>query len=501
MLDQAIRYLEQGFSVIPIRPQGKEPLIKWEEYQKRKPTLDEVKKWWTQYPSANLGLVTGTISQLCVIDADGPTGLDSIKNMKLQSKVVVLTGNGRQLYFKHPGGNVCNAVRKYPGIDIRGDGGYVVAPPSIHPNGKRYSWLKPLAPAEVLPVFPQALFGANTAETARFKPEGWISRALEELNNGNRNDTFTKIVGRLHHDRWSAADIRGLLLHHAREVLFPESELDAIITSILRYPAGHNYQVLSGATGELNIYSPTDSYSRAEYEKRIQTNDQIGEYRTGFPRFDSLIKGLRKQEILTIAARTGVGKTNWLIGPAREFCKQGKTVLFFSTEMSFDTIWSRYKETLSDPNEFRNHAFYVCDEFTPDLGRIEAAIRKVEPDLFIFDHINQVSKEYGPLSEFMQGLKNLARMFDIPAIVAAQLNRSADFVEKGERVIPRLSMIQGSGVIEQVSAQVLLLQEMRVTPEYSEIRGYVDKNRYGDKGLCYFGLFKNPYRMEELLVP
>jgi replicative DNA helicase len=98
----------------------------------------------------------------------------------------------------------------------------------------------------------------------------------------------------------------------------------------------------------------------------------------------------------------------------------------------------------------------------------------------------------------MMAIKELARRFDIPAIVTAQLNRSADWVEAGERVTPRLSMIKGSGAIEDISAQVLLLSEKRVHPDYTEIEGILDKNRHGEKGLIHFGLKKNPWRVCEL---
>jgi hypothetical protein len=73
----------------------------------------------------------------------GSSGFQSLLTMGLTSPVTSLTGKGRQLFYRHPGGKLSNAVRKFPGIDIRGDGGYVVAPPSIHPNGKRYQWLSP----------------------------------------------------------------------------------------------------------------------------------------------------------------------------------------------------------------------------------------------------------------------------------------------------------------------------------------------------------------------
>jgi len=93
----------------------------------------------------------------------------------------------------------------------------------------------------------------------------------------------------------------------------------------------------------------------------------------------------------------------------------------------------------------------------------------------------------------MSEIKRLARSYGIPAIVTAQLNRNADYVDQGQRIEPRLSMIQGSDQIGQMSAQVLLLNEKRINGDVAEIEGIVVKNRHGDRGMVQFGLVKNPY--------
>jgi replicative DNA helicase len=98
----------------------------------------------------------------------------------------------------------------------------------------------------------------------------------------------------------------------------------------------------------------------------------------------------------------------------------------------------------------------------------------------------------------MQGLNWLKRKYDCAGIVTAQLNRAADWVEGGKKVEPRLSMIKGSGTIEQAASRVLLLNEVRVTPEMTEIQGIVAKNDNGQKGVVIFGLMQNPWRIEEL---
>lgn len=508
MLKNALEYLRLGWSVIPLRPGSKEPWIKWAEFQKRRASENEVREWFKQTPNVNIGVVTGQISGVGVIDLDGPEGLTSGRNLGLKSSVVSLTGNGRQLWFKNQDG-LSNSVKLLaPGVDVRAEGGYVVAPPSIHPNGRQYRWLTAFTQAQVLNMssFPTGLIKKSEPTTNPAilgNSKGWIAEALEGMTNGNIDNTLFKICSRLRNDGLTEADAFTLLRPHAERAGATTGHLESKIQNVWgRYePKSISSRIQSGNSGQnrvLRFHSPSNPDSVNEFRER--QNDVAGErIETGYATFDTLSKGLKKGEVLTVAARTGVGKTNWVITPIRTFCETGKKVLLFSTEMSFDQIWSRYTATLTDSNSFQQHGLFICDEFTPDIERIEEAIKNVCPDLFIFDHISHIGTDYHIISKFMSEIKRLCRLFNIPAIVTAQLNRNADYVESGNRVEPRLSMIQGSDQIGQMSAQVLLLNEKRIADGVTEIEGIIVKNRHGDKGMVQFGLRSKPhYEMVEL---
>ena len=499
MLLQALNLLSLGYSIIPVSPKGKTPLVKWEEFQHRRASEDEVRNWLRQWPNLNIGVVTGAISNCVVVDADGVEGIRSLDNLQLTSSLSSLTGNGKHLWYKHPGLAITNSVRAYAGVDIRGDGGYIVAPPSVHENGKRYRFLgRGVVAAGLLPVFPSQTFVGTASQTTTDQNDvGWISTALKEMTNGNIDNTLFRICSRLRNDGYTEQDCSALIQPHAERVGATPGHLEAKIRNVWeRYQP----KAISSEqhTGAMVLRSPANAEHIREYDERQQSVGTRGEFLSGYPKFDILTSGFRRGEILTVAARTGVGKTNWVIGPIRTFCEAGKTVLLFSTEMSFDQIWARYIPILDGTTEFQTHKFFICDDFKASPEKIEEALREVNPDLFIFDHINHAGTDYHVLSNFMMAIKELARRFDIPAIVTAQLNRSADWVEAGERVTPRLSMIKGSGAIEDISAQVLLLSEKRVHPDYTEIEGILDKNRHGEKGLIHFGLKKNPWRVCEL---
>src|SRR5262245_34029119 len=140
MLAAALRYAQRGWSVIPIQPRGKRTLLEeWKPHQTRRATEEEIRGWWQRWPSANVGIVTGAISDLVVLDIDGDPGKEWAKSVPEIVSIetpVVQTGKGFHFYLKHSGGKIPNFVGKLPGVDLRGDGGLVVVPPSVHESGR-----------------------------------------------------------------------------------------------------------------------------------------------------------------------------------------------------------------------------------------------------------------------------------------------------------------------------------------------------------------------------
>jgi len=146
ILDAAREYRARNLAVIPVG-NDKHPLIEWKRYQGELPHPDQVDEWWFKFPAANVGTVTGKISGLVVLDADGPPGLASLKALGTPATTwVSRTGRpegGWQQFFRHPGNGttIGNRAGLRPGLDVRGDGGYVILPPSLHASGRRYEWL------------------------------------------------------------------------------------------------------------------------------------------------------------------------------------------------------------------------------------------------------------------------------------------------------------------------------------------------------------------------
>lgn len=140
--EEALKYLKNGLSVIPLGP-NKKPRLKWEPYQKEKATEANIKRWWTLWPDSMIGIVTGNISGLAVIDVDTPEGMTGIKEYlpdDLLTPCAETPRGGMHIYFKMDDEDLRNNAGAIKGVDFRAEGGYVVAPPSVNGTGKAYRW-------------------------------------------------------------------------------------------------------------------------------------------------------------------------------------------------------------------------------------------------------------------------------------------------------------------------------------------------------------------------
>ncbi len=214
MIEFAQGYLDVGFSPIPLK-RNKRPYIKWEEFQQRRPTVEEIDDWWHKYPMANIGLVTGKSGNLLVLDIESKKGLDALYHTVPDIPETIRQRTGRDgglhFLFKHPRDGVYgNWAKQIPDVDFRGDGGYIMVAPSIHPNGKAYAWdnIDPLEDGvddlmdlgddlhKFLRDNASDSAGGLSKEDKNANPEGWLQELmLYGIETGARNDTMCKIAG------------------------------------------------------------------------------------------------------------------------------------------------------------------------------------------------------------------------------------------------------------------------------------------------------------------
>jgi hypothetical protein len=151
--DWAVAYLARGFSVVPVAAREKRPAIAWRAFEKKAAPRGVVVDWFEGPRAAHgVGIITGTVSgNIFVVDVDigpGKEGDDTLRALQLRHDDLpetpeVRTGSGgRHLYFRAPPGVLVKTGTNIlgPGVDVRGEGGFVVAPPSVHPSGEPYVW-------------------------------------------------------------------------------------------------------------------------------------------------------------------------------------------------------------------------------------------------------------------------------------------------------------------------------------------------------------------------
>lgn len=155
MIKAALEYLSRKISLVPFKPDKKGSYLKsWQEFQNRLPTEAEIREWWTKWPQAMIGIVTGKISNLLVVDIDSESAKEEIAKYIPESLITptaITPRGGNHLYFEGPnnGVHIGPIVGLLPGVDIRAEGSIIVAPPSVNVAGIAYQWTIPLQQAKL----------------------------------------------------------------------------------------------------------------------------------------------------------------------------------------------------------------------------------------------------------------------------------------------------------------------------------------------------------------
>jgi hypothetical protein len=207
LVNIALGYAELGWSVIPLVPKCKFPPkgVTWKDRQTKRATPEQIRQWWEEHSEAQIGIVTGKISNLIVIDFDGPGAIErfearvgSIPETIMQS--TGRTDGGTHALFQYHGES--NGLRTkaggLEGVDLKADGGIVVVHPSLHKSGKNYQWLNinPLKhglddllemPSEMIEFFSSQ----NGDKLYNRKP-----LTLQPVKKGERNNTLTRLAGK-----------------------------------------------------------------------------------------------------------------------------------------------------------------------------------------------------------------------------------------------------------------------------------------------------------------
>lgn len=260
-LEAALGYIRRGLAVLPLHmvqyggvcscgkkncgSPGKHPLTENGVHDASKDAA-QVRAWWDRWPNANIGIATGAASGIFVIDVDGEAGEESVAMLEADYGELPRTweqltgGGGRHIVFKRPAlEKVGNRVRLAPGLDVRGDGGYIVAEPSNHVSGRHYYWEADHHPDDIpLADMPAAWVELLTADTGERKAPVELPDTFPE---GSRNDLLFRLGASLRARGLSDAALSAALREENFARCVPplaDREVDAIVRSCCKYAPG-----------------------------------------------------------------------------------------------------------------------------------------------------------------------------------------------------------------------------------------------------------------------
>ncbi|MBN2446779.1 MAG: bifunctional DNA primase/polymerase [Phycisphaerae bacterium] len=245
LLDAALAYARLGLPVFACSPGRKTPRTPNGFHDA---TTDEetIRTWWRAHPRANIGMPTGAVSGLIVLDIDprngGDAGVDALlaEHGALPVTVESLTGaGGRHLFLQHPGGCVpCSQGELAPGVDVKGDGGYVVLPPSVHPSGDAYAWAESRAITECAPAVCPSWLAECIRKDAPMRRSPSSAEDANPIPEGQRNATLTRLAGGMRRNGMGREEIIAAMQVTNRQRChppLPEPEVERIAASVARY--------------------------------------------------------------------------------------------------------------------------------------------------------------------------------------------------------------------------------------------------------------------------
>lgn len=474
MFEAGAEYIRNGLSVIPVG-KDKRPLIPWREFQDRRATEEEFLEWLKTYPDMQLGVVTGKISNLIVVDVDSPDLDVSWLPETAQSK----TGSGGKHFFYSYIEGFGNRARIKEFIDLRADGGYVIVPPSSNLKGS-YEWIKKIQPVS----FPKHLF-----EEEQMKLAEPVETEYAGSNKGQRNQDMARYIGhivaKIHPSEWDS--IAYPIIQSANQKNNPplsEWELKNTFVSICnrekRDTSGRWYNLEPKSISEDGVKKDLfpdndDEILTMDEAVKRQPIDYSEVYSSGIKMLDeALVGGFSSGNLIIISAQTGQGKTTMCQTLTYNLALQGLPCLWFSYEVFIADLWEKFTNMGMDKN-------YLC--YTPlkmtsgSVDWIEKKIKEAKKKFNIkaifIDHlgflmpkikagegIDKSSSNYALyLTRICRDLKSLALQENIMIFIPAHMRKTDD---------PNMNDIAYSAGVSQEADVVMVMNRELSTNEESE---------------------------------
>jgi putative DNA primase/helicase len=385
LLDAAAGYALEGLCVFPC--EKKIPLTGRGGFRNATCDAGKIIDWWTKNPDAQIGIPTGDVNHLFVVDVDGPEGERAAEKLNLPATFTVSTRPGRfQFWFRQPDGarSKCTASVFAAQLDTRGDGGYVIGPPSIHhETGEPY---------RVVNDIPWALAPIELLEPGKSSAIG--TTGTDAIAKGRRHQTMLSIAGALRARRLSPEMVLAQLRTvNERQCVPPleDSELQKLADYVGSKPAGFSGQRPQETSAEVELESFRNVKAEAVkwfWKERIPIGKLtlvVGDPGQGKSLFT-----------IDIAARMSRG----IAFPDGAACRVGDTIFLSAEDDAADTIRPRLDAAgaeVSRIHRVKAVRVTLADGGTGesafslerDLERLEDALKKIPyANLLVIDPIS-----------------------------------------------------------------------------------------------------------------
>lgn len=465
-LATAKKYINKGMSIFPVDLSAdssgkiqKKPAVAWKDYQTRLATEEELIQWFEVESHNGLGLATGKVSGLVVVDVESNATEEDI--VGIESTMVSNTISGGKHFFYRWNHDIRNTVKiEGKPIDFRGDGGYVVLPPSNY-GERKYSWNK--IDIEGLTELPEWLETMLTIRTEEFKPaiyqeldgkEGF--RAAEK---GERNMVAAQVAGSLcqgmKRKLWNPYGWLAFKDWNEKNAdPLTERELHIIWDSITKTDLRNN--PLQDITPEKhNIYTGQMAVTVA---KKMQEEYKNG-IETGFDYLDKYFSFMPEQLYL-LSAETHIGKTTFALNLCGRVASMGHNVLFASLEQGLFIV-PRVESMLGGP--FPEKLSILTSDKMASVQALRNTIEGMteKPKLLCIDHLHFMKMDGVGMMEdtdkIMFEFQAMAREMKIPIILIAHMRKT------NHDNMPDIDDLKSSSSLGQVPSVVLILYRKRVT--------------------------------------
>lgn len=465
-------YAAQGWSVIPVGS-DKRPTVAWKEFQTRIASDTEIDKWWESSPDAQVGVVTGKISNLTVIDVES----DGDFNIVLDETFTVQTGGGgRHFYFQYDEA-FTNAVRIFPSVDVRSEGGYVVGPGST--TKALYSALNALPVAKMSQATRSRFLEAVRAKHAPSMGADGLHHASMDLSSamnittGSRNETLNRMALSLlnKHDQIEAWQMV-VAINNTYSPPLEDAEVLSLFNSALKKftdspPVSH----VTKEWGPQPIaQEPTvvddDGKAKIMHASEVadlQKIDTDHTYQTNMPPFDdALLGGFSLGDLIVVAGSSGAGKTTLIQDWTVSLTLAGLPSLWFSYEVLAKPLWNKFETmgaTIDTPIFLPS--FNESGDITWVTEMIEKGMKERGIKVIAIDHLGFLKPPRGTFSNHADALTQTVRVIKQLAVKYGLIVMLPVHTRKTQSKIPDLNDIRDSLGIAQEADTVFFINRLK----------------------------------------